>query len=66
MVGIEVDELYATRQLMRDWRWARGYQFIQYTMYAPQSFSLFLRGTMVRVLSHTRQHEATASGLIRG
>ncbi|RDW64492.1 uncharacterized protein DSM5745_09903 [Aspergillus mulundensis] len=55
-VGIEIDEPHASPQLMRDWHWIRTYGLIQYTFYAPQRFSPLLREVIVRVLSHTRQH----------
>ncbi|KAH8433515.1 uncharacterized protein LDX57_011149 [Aspergillus melleus] len=56
VVGIELDEPKASSHLMRQWRWTRRYGFIQYTLYAPRRFSPILRETIVRVLSHTRQH----------
>ncbi|KAJ5552003.1 hypothetical protein N7535_000051 [Penicillium sp. DV-2018c] len=55
VVGIEIDEPFASAQKMRDWHWARRYGFIQYTMYAPQRFSPLLREVIVRVLSHTKR-----------
>lgn len=55
VLGIEIDEPYASPQLMRDWHWSRIYGFIQYNMYAPRRFSPFLRRAIVRVLAHTRQ-----------
>jgi hypothetical protein len=57
VVGIEVDEPYASPQFMCDWHWTRSYGLIQYTMYAPRRFSPLLRETIVHVLSHTRAHE---------
>ncbi|KAF9239946.1 CAZyme family GT32 [Penicillium roqueforti] len=56
VVGIEVDEPYASPEFMRDWHWTRSYGLIQYTMYAPRRFSPLLRETIVRVLAHTRQY----------
>ncbi|KAE8355950.1 hypothetical protein BDV28DRAFT_11481 [Aspergillus coremiiformis] len=56
VVGIEIDEPHASPRLMREWRWIRRYQLIQYTMYAPRRFSPILREVIVRVLAHTRQH----------
>ncbi|KAI9371066.1 hypothetical protein BJX61DRAFT_48852 [Aspergillus egyptiacus] len=56
VVGVEIDEPHASAQLMRDWHWIRTYGLIQYTIYAPQRFSPLLREVIVRVLSHTRQH----------
>lgn len=58
VIGIEVDEPYASQQFMRDWHWTRSYGLIQYTMYAPRRFSPLLRETIVRVLSHTRQYNS--------
>ncbi|KAF4771571.1 hypothetical protein N7455_007684 [Penicillium solitum] len=55
VVGIEIDEPFASPQKMRDWHWARRYGFIQYTMYAPQRFSPLLREIIVRVLAHTKK-----------
>ena len=57
VVGIEVDEPYASPQFMRDWHWTRSYGLIQYTMYAPRRFSPLLRETIVRVLAHTRKYK---------
>lgn len=56
VVGVEIDEPYASSKLMREWRWIRTYGFEQYTIYAPRRFSPLLRKTIVRVLSHSRQH----------
>ncbi|KAL4786905.1 hypothetical protein BJX76DRAFT_364730 [Aspergillus varians] len=55
-VGIELDEPHASPQLMHDWHWIRTYGLIQYTFYAPQRFSPLLREVIVRVPSHTREH----------
>ncbi|KAF3398392.1 Initiation-specific alpha-1,6-mannosyltransferase [Penicillium rolfsii] len=57
VVGIEIDEPFASSQKMRDWHWVRSYGFIQYTMFAPRRFSPFLREVIVRVLSHTKRHK---------
>ncbi|KAJ5682973.1 hypothetical protein N7462_006138 [Penicillium macrosclerotiorum] len=56
VVGIEIDEPFASPQKMRDWHWVRSYSFIQYTMFAPRRFSPLLREVIVRVLSHTKRH----------
>jgi hypothetical protein len=56
VVGVEIDEPFASPQKMHDWHWVRSYGFVQYTMYAPQRFSPLLREIIVRVLSHTRRH----------
>ncbi|OGE52400.1 hypothetical protein PENARI_c010G09876 [Penicillium arizonense] len=58
VVGIEIDEPFASTEKMRDWHWVRRYGFLQYTMYAPRRFSPLLREVIVRVLSHTKQHIA--------
>lgn len=63
-VGIEIDEPHASPQLMRDWHWIRTYGLIQYTFYAPRRFSPLLREVIVRVLSHTRQHNQHSFALI--
>ncbi|KAJ5779950.1 hypothetical protein N7457_005110 [Penicillium paradoxum] len=55
VVGIEIDEPFASPQKMREWHWARRYGFVQYTIYAPQRFSPLLREIIVRVLSHTKR-----------
>src|SRR5690606_35022784 len=60
VVGVEIDEPFATAKLMQDWHWIRRYGFIQYTMYAPQRFSPLLRKIIVRVLAHTKQHRDAA------
>ncbi|KXG50162.1 uncharacterized protein PGRI_061290 [Penicillium griseofulvum] len=62
VVGIEVDEPYASPQFMHDWHWTRSYGLIQYTMYAPRRFSPLLRETIVRVLSHTMQYNSHHKG----
>lgn len=55
MLGIEIDEPFASPKLMREWHWSRTYGFIQYNMYAPRRFSPILRRAIARVLGHTRQ-----------
>lgn len=61
VVGVEIDEPYASPRLMRDWHWSRSYGFIQYNMYAPRRFSPFLRKAIVRVLAHTKQQQEPRS-----
>ena len=56
VVGVEIDEPFASPRKMHDWHWVRSYGFVQYTMYAPQRFSPVLREIIIRVLSHTRRH----------
>lgn len=65
VLGIEIDEPYASPKLMREWHWSRSYGFIQYTMYAPRRFSPLLRRAIVRVLAHTKRHN-DESNFIRG
>ncbi|PWY95302.1 hypothetical protein BO94DRAFT_553220 [Aspergillus sclerotioniger CBS 115572] len=57
VVGIEVDEPYASARMMREWHWTRTYSFIQYTMFAPKRFSPLLREVIVRVLAHSAQYK---------
>ncbi|KAL2785802.1 hypothetical protein BJX66DRAFT_329014 [Aspergillus keveii] len=64
VVGVEIDEPHASPQLMHDWHWIRTYGLIQYNIYAPQRFSPLLREVIVRVLSHTRQHNRYSIPLI--
>lgn len=61
VVGIEIDEPFASPRKMHDWHWARSYGFIQYTMYAPRRFSPLLREVIVRVLSHTKRHHGESN-----
>lgn len=56
VVGVEIDEPFASPQKMRDWHWARRYGFLQYNIYAPQRFSPLLRDIVVRVMSHTKRY----------
>lgn len=64
VVGVEIDEPFASPQKMQYWHWIRRYGFIQYTMYAPQRLSPLLREVIVRVLSHTRQHIGQSNFLL--
>lgn len=61
VLGVEIDEPYASAQLLKEWRWSRSYQFIQYNMYAPRRFSPLLRRAIVRTLAHTKQHHDRSS-----
>ncbi|KOC15450.1 hypothetical protein AFLA70_305g001450 [Aspergillus flavus AF70] len=65
VVGIEIDEPHASPRLMREWRWIRRYQLIQYTIYAPRRFSPILREVIVRVMAHTRR-QINQSNFLRG
>lgn len=56
VLGIEVDEPYASSKLIHEWRWIRWYGFAQYNVYAPRRFSPLLRKVIVRVLAQTKQH----------
>ncbi|KAF5866075.1 hypothetical protein ETB97_001153 [Aspergillus alliaceus] len=64
VVGTEIDEPHASPRLMREWRWTRRYQLIQYTIYAPRRFSPILREVIVRALSHTRRHIKQSSFIL--
>ncbi|KAJ6155208.1 hypothetical protein N7470_005774 [Penicillium chermesinum] len=59
VLGIEIDEPYASEEEMKHWHWVRRYGFLQYTIHAPRRFSPLLREVIVRVLSHTKKHLAT-------
>ncbi|KAJ6121163.1 hypothetical protein N7523_005443 [Penicillium sp. IBT 18751x] len=63
VVGVEIDEPFASSQKMRDWHWVRSYGFLQYTIYAPRRFSPLLRDVIVRVLSHTKRHRANSNAI---
>ncbi|KAJ5226478.1 hypothetical protein N7468_007703 [Penicillium chermesinum] len=65
VIGIEIDEPFASPQKMREWHWVRRYGFIQYNIYAPHRFSPILREIIVRVLSHTQSH-IDKSSIFRG
>lgn len=56
VVGIEIDEPFASPEKMRHWRWDRIYGFNQYNIFAPRRFSPILREVIVRVLAHTKRH----------
>ncbi|CAI7645043.1 unnamed protein product [Penicillium bialowiezense] len=56
VVGVEIDEPFASPQKMREWHWARRYGFLQYNIYAPRRFSPLLREVIVRVMAHTKRH----------
>jgi hypothetical protein len=56
VVGVEIDEPYASSRTKKLWHWSRTYGFIQYSMYAPNRFSPFLRRVIVRALAHSHRH----------
>ncbi|KAJ5286604.1 hypothetical protein N7478_002290 [Penicillium angulare] len=56
VLGIEIDEPFASAEEMHYWHWVRRYGFLQYSIYAPRRFSPLLREVIVRVLSHTKRH----------
>lgn len=56
VLGVEIDEPFASSEKMDHWHWVRRYGFLQYTIYAPRRFSPLLREVIVRVISHTKQH----------
>ncbi|RAL13851.1 uncharacterized protein BO97DRAFT_27934 [Aspergillus homomorphus CBS 101889] len=64
VVGVELDEPYASPKTMRFWHWTRSYGLIQYTMYAPRRFSPLLREIIVRCLSHSRQYNQQHGGIL--
>lgn len=57
VVGIEVDEPYASARRRKYWRWDGTHGFIQYTMYAPRPFSPILRHAIIRSIAHAAKHE---------
>lgn len=57
VIGVEVDEPYASARRRKFWRWDGTYSFIQYTMYAPRPFSPVLRRAVVRSIAHLRKLE---------
>ncbi|OOF99900.1 glycosyltransferase family 32 protein, partial [Aspergillus carbonarius ITEM 5010] len=63
VVGIELDEPYASPSRMHEWHWTRTYGLIQYTMYAPRRFSPLLRQIIVRALAQTRQYQSQHNSL---
>ncbi|CRG91293.1 hypothetical protein PISL3812_08341 [Talaromyces islandicus] len=54
VVGVELDEPYASLRIMHEWKWTRRYGFMQYVMYAPRRFSPLLREIIVRAIAHTK------------
>jgi mannosyltransferase OCH1-like enzyme len=56
VVGVEIDEPHASSRTKKLWHWSRTYGFIQYSMYAPNRFSPFLRRVIVRALAHSHRH----------
>lgn len=64
VVGIELDEPFASAEKMRQWHWDRVYGFNQYTFFAPRRFSPILREVIVRVLAHTKQHVEESNFLL--
>lgn len=65
VLGVEIDEPYASPTLMRNWHWSRSYGLIQYNMYAPHRFSPLLRRAIVRVLAHTKRHNSQRKAFLR-
>ncbi|TKA74151.1 hypothetical protein B0A49_05000 [Cryomyces minteri] len=56
VVGIEIDEPYASAEMKEAWHWSRSYGFLQYTLFAPRRFSPILRRAIVRALAHSERH----------
>lgn len=61
VIGIEVDEPYASARRRKFWRWDGTHGFIQYAMYAPRPFSPVLRRAIVRSIAHSTRHEKEKS-----
>lgn len=57
VIGIEVDEPYASARRRKFWGWDGTHGFIQYAMYAPRPFSPILRRAIVRSIAHSVKHE---------
>ena len=66
VVGVEIDEPYASSQTKKLWHWSRTYGFIQYSMYAPTRFSPFLRRVIVRALAHSSRHTSDTGTWLHG
>lgn len=56
VVGVEIDEPYASANKRKAWHWSRTHGFIQYSAYAPQRFSPILRKVITRAIAHSQQH----------
>lgn len=56
VLGVEIDEPYATNAAMRKWKWTRRYQLGQWTLYAPHRFSPVLRKIIVRAVARSLQY----------
>ncbi|KIW37451.1 uncharacterized protein PV06_10490 [Exophiala oligosperma] len=57
VIGIEVDEPYASVRRRKFWRWDGTHGFIQYAIYAARPFSPILRRAIVRSIAHSVKHE---------
>ncbi|KAH8703538.1 hypothetical protein BGW36DRAFT_287970 [Talaromyces proteolyticus] len=66
VVGVELDEPFATPRIMRMWKWTRRYGFMQYTMYAPRRFSPIVREIITRSIAHTKQHNERHKSILFG
>jgi hypothetical protein len=66
VVGVEIDEPYASSRTKKLWHWSRTYGFIQYNMYAPNRFSPLLRRVIVRALAHSRRHNEDTGTWFQG
>jgi hypothetical protein len=53
VIGIELDEPYASARRRQFWRWDNTYGFLQYTMYAPKPFSPILRRAIVYSIANS-------------
>lgn len=65
VVGVEIDEPYASSRTKKLWHWSRTYGFIQYSLYAPKRFSPLLRRVIVRALAHSYRHREEAGSWFR-
>ena len=61
IIGIEVDEPYASARRRKFWRWDGTHGFIQYAMYAPRPFSPILRQAIVRSIAQSIYHKKEKS-----
>ena len=66
VVGVEIDEPYASSRTKKLWHWSRTYGFIQYSMYAPRRFSPLLRRVIVRALAHSTRHREDTGSWLHG
>lgn len=56
VLGVEIDEPYATSAAMRKWQWSRRYGLVQWTLYAPRRFSPVMRKIIIRAIVQSIQY----------